>query len=216
MPSSDRSHTPATYRTGRPTTYRTSPFTIPPQGLFPRRSVAAPCSAWPADAVPDGDLVDDRQLQRPATVRHVDSDCLIGMRDVRRGDLVQARAVDHGGHPRTMLPTLRRIWAATGQDSTRLTARLLAHDWLYLDATVTARHHPAGQTTSGRQAIAGVGVPRTSIPSSDAGGDPITVVPLAHLAVLDAGWLYLLDPAADTVTVHTGDGDLVSRHPLHH
>ncbi|MFG2043951.1 hypothetical protein [Dactylosporangium sp. NPDC048998] len=178
------------------------------------------------DAVAPAAHRSGRQL--PAAARYVDSDCLIGLTDPRRPDLVRARTVERGGHPHVMLPTLRRIWTRTGHDSTRLAARLLAHDWHCLDpattpptaATVPATGGPhttgGGGAVTRRRVVAGIGITRTPTDPDGTvlGPEPAAVVPLAHLGNLDAAWLYLLDPLADTVTVHTGDGDVISRHPL--
>ncbi|GAB3852344.1 hypothetical protein ACFPIJ_42160 [Dactylosporangium cerinum] len=252
--------TPATYRTTRPATYRTtSPTTeasgpsvdstAGPYGALPR--VVAPRPATPGQAprhahpAPQdtvgsaaalaGDLRSDRcsaGARRTVRVHYVDSDCLIGVRDPYRPDLLRARGVDAGGHPRVMLPVLRRLFTAAGRDSTRLATRLLAYDWLYLDpavptaattsrtaadASTRGRHDTGGplQRGTGRRVIAGVGITHAATgPDGVADGDPVTVVPLAHLGLLDTAWLYLLDPAGDSVTVHTGDGGLLSRHLL--
>lgn len=173
------------------------------------------------DRFPDGP-------RRPAPVYYVDSDCLIGVSDPHRPDLVRARSIDRGGHPQVMLPILRRLWTAAGRDSTRLAARLLAYDWLYLDPATPATAPPPSVTTYprrgqdrsqgliGRRLIAGIGITHTAA-GPDGGSaepDPVTVVPLAHLDALDAGWLYLLSPVEDSITVHTGDGSLLSRHLL--
>ncbi|MEV6931378.1 hypothetical protein AB0M46_43740 [Dactylosporangium sp. NPDC051485] len=146
-------------------------------------------------------------------VHYLDSGCLIGLTDQHRPHLVHVRAVEHGGHPHAMLPTLRRIFTATGHDSADLGTRLLAHDWDRLDPTTTA-----GRGVTGRRAIAGVGLTHAATgPDGTAPEpEPADVVPLAHISELDTAWLYLLDPDADTVTVHTGDGHPVSRHPLTH
>ncbi|MER7276637.1 hypothetical protein ABT369_19555 [Dactylosporangium sp. NPDC000244] len=149
-------------------------------------------------AAPDARPTVPRHGQVLRTSRYVDSNCLIGTADPDRPHLAHVRGVARGGHPHVMLPTLRRIWAATSRDSTRLTAVLLAHDWHHLD--------PA--TTGGSRVVAGIGR------IHDAKPEPVTVVPLATAGELDAAWIYLLDPGEDTVTVHTGDGDPISRHPL--
>jgi hypothetical protein len=259
MPSHDRSNarSPATYRTTRPPTYGTAhpamgqagpsvhsttghygalPRVVAPtpaklhQG--PRRAVTgAPhdsdnCPAVPADRC----TAEGRRMVR---AHYVDSDCLIGVHHPHRPGLLQARSVDAGGHPRVMLPILRRLWTAAGRDSTRLAARLLAHDWRYLDPAIppiaptpaTAAdpaaaggahaNGPSLPGVTGRQVIAGVGITHTATgPDVAIDSEPATVVPLAHLGLLDAAWLYLLDPAGDSVAIHTGDGGLVSHHRL--
>lgn len=184
------------------------------------RCTAVPTHRWPGEA------------RRTVPVRHVDSDCLIGVRHPHQPGVVRARSVDAGGHPRVMLPVLRRLWTVAGHDSTRLAARLLTHDWCYLDpaipdtavlpapvadpADVPVRDHGNGRSLpgiTGRRVIAGVGIthPATG-PDATTDSEPVVVVPLAHLGLLDTAWLYLIDPASDSVTVHTGDGGLVSHH----
>ncbi|MEV6931598.1 hypothetical protein AB0M46_44890 [Dactylosporangium sp. NPDC051485] len=148
-------------------------------------------------------------------VHYLDSGCLIGLTDQHRPHVVHVRAVEHGGHPHTMLPTLRRIFTATGHDSTDLGSRLLAHDWHRLDPTTATDGHDV----TGRRTIAGVGLTYATTGTPGTVGtvgepEPADVVPLAHLSELDTAWLYLLDPGAGTVTVHTGDGHPVSRHRL--
>lgn len=151
----------------------------------------------------------DRHIH--GTVHYLDSGCLIGLTDPHRPHLVHVRAVEHGGHPHTMLPTLRRIFTAAGHDKADLGARLLAHDWDRLDPTTTG-----GRGVTGRRAIAGVGLTDAATGPGGTAPEPPDVVPLARISELDAAWLYLLDPGAGTVTVHTGAGHPVSRHPLTH
>ncbi|WP_327007658.1 hypothetical protein OHA72_10505 [Dactylosporangium sp. NBC_01737] len=165
------------------------------------------------------DALDSAATSTPGPDRHVggavhylDSGCLVGLTDAHRPHLVHVRAVEHGGHPHAMLPTLRRIFTTAGHDSADIGARLLAHDWDRLDPTT------GGRGVTGRRAIAGVGIAYAATgPDGRAPEpEPADVVPLAHLSELDTAWLYLLDPGAGTVTVHTGDGHPVSRHPLTH
>ncbi|WP_271189732.1 hypothetical protein [Dactylosporangium matsuzakiense] len=241
MSAHDRSDTrsPAAYRATGPATAQAHPSVhrtagrdgAPPRVLAPtpaasgrraRHAGRAPlhiegCTAGPA-AEPCG-------ARRPVPARYVDSDCLIGVRHPHRPGLLQARSVDAGGHPRIMLPVLRTLWAAAGGDSIRLAARLLAHDWHCLDPAIpTTAPTPATATNpaargdrhrrrdrsgvTGRRVIAGVGITHA------AAGEPVQLVPLAHLGLLDAAWWYLLDPVCDRVTVHTGDGGLVSYYTL--
>ncbi|WP_204014417.1 hypothetical protein, partial [Virgisporangium aurantiacum] len=254
--------TPATYRTTRPATYRTTnPVTAaagpsvhsvvgrydpPPHVVAPNPATPGPAPQHvippPQDIDDCAAAPDDRRsagMRRTVRAHYVDSDCLIGLRHPHRPDLLQARGVDTGGHPRVMLPVLRRLWTAAGRDSTRLAARLLAHDWRYLDpaipttvptsaTTAEPAAEPAAaswhgdhgngrnlQGVTGRRVIAGVGVTHTAIgPDAAIDSEPAMVVPLAHFGLLDAAWLYLLDPASDSVTVHIGDGGLVSHHLL--
>ncbi|MEV4511544.1 hypothetical protein AB0K00_21530 [Dactylosporangium sp. NPDC049525] len=244
--------TPASYRTTRPATYRTTnPAWEAGTAAGPSvHSTAGRFGAPPRVVAPNPDLVPARhdhgavawagrplsaEPRRTVRAQYIDSDCLIGVRDPDRPGLLQARSVDAGGHPRVMLPVLRRLWTAAGRDTVRLAARLLAHDWHYLDpgipaisAAASASPTAAGAAAGGdqpgvhgRRVIAGVGITHTPFgpdttdtTDSSAGGDPVMVVPLAHLGLLDAAWLYLLDPAGDSVAVHTGDGGLVGQHLL--
>ena len=247
---------PATYRTARPATYRTTTPSTPTSGPSVDRTPAGsravrpgaqaqPTSPRPAESQPRSDsaardltgafadlveeMLADRWssgLRRPGRVYYVDSDCLIGVSDPYRPDLVRARSIDRGGHPRIMLPTLRRLWNAAGRDSTRLATRLLAHDWHYLDPATPTTAAPSSGTAAtahgrpqgliGRQVIAGIGITHAAAAPIGVSADPepVTVVPLAHLDALDATWLYLLSPTEDSITVHTGDGSHVSRHLL--
>ncbi|GAA3302449.1 hypothetical protein Dvina_51585 [Dactylosporangium vinaceum] len=251
--------TPASYRTTRPATYRTTnPAWEAGTAAGPSvHSTAGRYGAPPRVVAPTPDLVPAQhdhdhgaaawagrplsaEPRRTVRAQYVDSDCLIGVRDLDRPGLLQARSVDAGGHPRVMLPVLRRLWTAAGRDTVRLAARLLAHDWHYLDpgipaisaaasASPTAARVAAGgdqPVVHGRRVIAGVGITHTpfgldttdttdtSAGGDPVGSDPVMVVPLAHLDLLDAAWLYLLDPAGDSVAVHSGDGGLVSHHLL--
>lgn len=238
-PDTYRTTNPAT--TAAPSVHRTAgrygalPCVAAPAPATPRHT--------PPKATPATDASDDRSAEptqpwsagtrRAARAHYVDSDCLIGVRDPRRPGLLQARSVDTGGHPQVMLPVLRRLWSAAGRDSIRLAALLLACDWRYLDPaipTITpmsptadtalpARDEHADNSTlpgvAGRRIIAGLGISRTATgPDIVNDGERATVVPLAHLGLLDAAWLYLLEPADDSVAIHTGEGGLVSRHLL--
>lgn len=201
----------------------------------PPQAIAAPhdsddCAAEPTEPTEPWSA----GTRRTVRVHYVDSDCLIGVRDPHRPGLLQARSVDAGGHPQIMLPVLRRLWTAAGCDSIRLAALLLACDWRYLDPAIptdmstlptvadtapSARSdHGNGRRLpgiTGRRVIAGIGITHTATgPDPATDSEPAMVVPLAHLDLLDAAWLYLLDPADDSVTVHTGDGALVSHHLL--
>jgi hypothetical protein len=250
-PATYRTARPVTYRTTTPGIPTSGPSVhhtaadansravrpgVPSQPVAPHAAGSQPRSGAAARDVADAfaelveDMLPDRcpdGTRRPASVYYVDSDCLIGVSDPHRPDLVRARSIDRGGHPQVMLPTLRRLWAAAGRDSTRLAARLLAYDWLYLDPATPATAPPPRLTTYprrgqgrshgliGRRLIAGIGITHTAAgPDGSADPDPVTVVPLAHLDALDAGWLYLLSPVDDSLTVHTGDGSLVGRHLL--
>lgn len=114
--------------------------------------------------------------------------------------LVCARHVRVAGEPAGVVTALQRIWATTARrDTTTLITRLLACDWDRLDADVTATTHP-GRTD--RRAVAGIGI---ALDGDDP--EPPQRFALAHARLLDLDWIYLIDPANDTVTVHTDDGD---------
>ncbi|MET7398040.1 hypothetical protein ABZS66_31570 [Dactylosporangium sp. NPDC005572] len=175
-------------------------------------AVHAARTALHAETRPTPDI-NARQPARPVG-RYVDSICLIGVTDHRYPHLVHARTVERGGHPHVMLPTLRRIWAANGHDSALLAALLLANDWSYLDPGTATTHG----NVAARRLIAGIGLVHAASgqDGADVEPEPVAVVPLTTVGELDAAWLYLLDPAEDTVTVHTGDGHPIGRHRLEH
>ena len=106
-----------------------------------------------------------------------------------------------------MVDALRRIWATTaGSDTTSLITKVLAYDWDRLDPAIT----PATQSgRPDRLAVSGVGIALT-----DDEPEPPCAFPLSQARLLDVDWIYLLDPDADTVTIHTDDGDPVGAHPL--
>ncbi len=192
--------------TGTDTVLRTTGGDIAYQATLADAVRAARTALQP----PTQPVPDSTALLPPATGRYIDSNCLIGVTDPRYPHMVRARTVGSGGHPHAMLPTLRRIWAANSHDSDALVTRLLAHDWHYLDPTDTQR------SAADRRCIAGVGLADgpDAQHSADTEPEPVCVVPLTAVGELDAAWLYLLDPAEDTVTVHTGDGNPIGRHPL--
>jgi hypothetical protein len=134
----------------------------------------------------------------------------IGIRDTDRPNLVRARYVHSDGHPGAMIPTLRAVWAGVaGGDTTRLITLLLGHDWDYLDPAVTDHTRTP---FAGQQPVAEVGM---TLAATDGRGsvlppEPVTVVPLTAAPALDAEWIYLLDPASDTVVVHTADADPIA------
>ncbi|WP_238453694.1 hypothetical protein [Micromonospora sp. ATA51] len=139
--------------------------------------------------------------------------CYVGTSNPANPHLVHARFVLFDGHPAAVVPTLARIWAGRAHHDTRaLTAAVLAHDWEYLDDAITA------DTTSrfaGQRPVPGVGM---TLATTTAGTvdppEPVSVFPLCQAAHLDAAWIYLIDPATATVTVHTDDGEPVARYRL--
>ncbi|WP_428962980.1 hypothetical protein [Micromonospora fluostatini] len=121
--------------------------------------------------------------------------CYIGVTDPHLPHLVRARFVLRDGHPAAIVPTLARIWADhAGRDTGALVAAILRHDWAYLDTTVR---------DDGRRTVPAVGVPLHGTSS-----EPVTVFAPRHAADLDVGWVYVIDPATDTVTVHGDDGGI--------
>ncbi|MGS2618064.1 hypothetical protein ACVCAH_26595 [Micromonospora sp. LZ34] len=136
--------------------------------------------------------------------------CYIGIPDPARPHLVHARFVLGDGHPAAIVPTLARIWAGHARhDTAVLITAVLAHDWAYLDDTITATSR-----TDGAPPIPGVGVPLASTGGVAGPPEPVTVFPLRHAAHLDVGWIYLIDPATAHVAVHSDDGDRLARYGL--
>jgi hypothetical protein len=139
----------------------------------------------------------------------------LGTRDTDRPHLVRARYLHSDGHPSLTLPALRTLWErAAGRDTTRLITALLAHDWDYLDPTIT---DTAASAFAGQHPIAGIGM---TLAVTGPGGtvlpaEPVTVFPLTAAGALDAEWIYLLDPVRDTVAVHPADAEPVAVVPLH-
>ncbi|MGN9807123.1 hypothetical protein [Micromonospora sp. L32] len=135
--------------------------------------------------------------------------CFVGTTDPAKPHLVHARFVLLDGHPGVVVPALAAIWAAHAHCDTRaLIGAVLARDWEYLDPATTA-------TTVcglGQQSVPGVGIPLTGC-VVDA-PEPVTVFPLCRAGHLDAQWIYLVDPATDTVAVHTDDGHHLARYRL--
>ncbi|MEV0133686.1 hypothetical protein AB0H83_35140 [Dactylosporangium sp. NPDC050688] len=195
--------------TGTDTVLRTTDGDVAYQATLADAVRAARAALQP----PAQPMPDSTPLRPVPTGRYIDSNCLIGVTDPRYPHIVRARTVGSGGHPHAMLPTLRRIWAANSHDSRALVTRLLAHDWHYLDPTTGTR-----TSVTDHRRIAGIGLADSpdARHNADTEPEPACVVPLTAVGELDTAWLYLLDPAEDTVTVHTGDGDPISRHPLQH
>lgn len=124
----------------------------------------------------------------------------IGILDPKH--LVRARYVHAAGQPAGVVAALRRIWATTARrDTTTLITNLLAYDWDHLDAAVTPTTRPRRPD---HRPVAGVGI---ALRGDD---EPPQRFALTHARLLDIDWIYLLDPASDTVTVHTDDGDPVT------
>ncbi|MGC5022804.1 hypothetical protein [Micromonospora sp. DT47] len=139
--------------------------------------------------------------------------CYIGTIDIHRPHLVHARFVFFDGHPAAVISALAGIWTGHARhDTAALIAAVLAHDWAYLDPTITT----AASRLAGQYPVPGVGM---ALASTSADGmveapEPVTVFPLSQAAHLDGLWIYLIDPTADRVTVHTDDGEPVARYHL--
>ena len=104
-------------------------------------------------------------------------------------DGVTARYLHHGDAPEHLIPTLRAIWAGFHGDGHRMTAALLAEDWSYLTADP--------QHTSAYTIVAGVGCPSPG----DTRPRPARIRLTANIGA-DLGWLYVVDPDTDIVTVY--------------
>jgi hypothetical protein len=139
--------------------------------------------------------------------------CYVGVADPHNPHLVHTRYVHSDGHPHRLIETLCQIWATTAHRSTTtLIEAIVAHDWAYLDASTDA----AAFGFAGQYPVPGIGM---TLAATNPGGsladpEPVNVFPLSRAGELDAEWIYLLDPATDTVTVHTDDGEPVGVHPL--
>ncbi|MDZ5446767.1 hypothetical protein U2F26_29265 [Micromonospora sp. 4G57] len=139
--------------------------------------------------------------------------CYVGTSNPANAHLVHARFVLFDGHPAAVVPTLARIWAGHAHHDTRaLATAVLAHDWEYLDDAITADTSPA---FAWQRPVPGVGM---TLATTTAGvidpPEPVSVFPLCQAAHLDAEWIYLIDPATATVTVHTDGGEPVSAYRL--
>ncbi|WP_238447374.1 hypothetical protein [Micromonospora sp. 4G55] len=143
----------------------------------------------------------------------MNTSCFVGTTDPANPHLVHARFVLVNGHPGVVVPTLATIWAAhVHRDTQALIGAVLTRDWEYLDPATTAN------TVSGmgQHPVPGVGIPLTDADPDCAVDtpEPVTVFPLCRAGHLDAQWIYLLDPATDTVAVHTDDGHHLARYRL--
>ncbi|RQW94178.1 hypothetical protein [Micromonospora globispora] len=138
--------------------------------------------------------------------------CYVGTTDPTNPHVVHARFVLFDGHPAAVVPTLARIWAHHGRrDAVALAAAVLAHDWEYLDPGITAATTCA---FAGQQPVPGVGMTLATNRGVVEPAEPVSVFPLCQATHLDAEWIYLIDPATATVTVHTDDGDPIARYRL--
>ncbi|WP_018588554.1 hypothetical protein [Salinispora arenicola] len=132
--------------------------------------------------------------------------CYVGAADPAQPTIVRARYVHFDGYPSSLIPQLRGIWATTSRrDTNALIDAVLAHDWDYLGPDLI----PDPQPFAGQHHVAGVGMTL-----DDTAPEPLTVFPLSRAVDLVASWIYVINPADDTVTVHSGDGEPVGVHSL--
>ncbi|WP_189169749.1 hypothetical protein [Pilimelia anulata] len=100
-----------------------------------------------------------------------------------------ARYLHWADGPDILIPTLRAIWDGFGRDSRAMAAALLAEDWSQLSA--------ARQRTGPYRIVPGVGQPSP-------GGTRARPARIRLVEPIGAwlGWLYVVDPDSDTVTVY--------------
>ncbi|MEV4813879.1 hypothetical protein [Micromonospora avicenniae] len=135
--------------------------------------------------------------------------CYVGAIRPDNPHLVHARFVLFDGHPAVVLPTLATIWANHNHhDTTALITTILAHDWEYLDADITATIR---SPLPGQRPLPGVGM---TLASEVDPPEPVTVFPICHARHLDAGWIYLIDAGTASIRVHTSDGTPVATYHL--
>ncbi|GIJ49390.1 hypothetical protein Val02_62760 [Virgisporangium aliadipatigenens] len=118
-----------------------------------------------------------------------------------------ARYVHFDATPARLIPVLGGIWHDTfGRDTATFLDVLVRHDWIDLSPNTTAA---GARPFPGEQTVDGVGTA-----AIDPATDPVNA-PIGHLDRLD-GWVLLIDPATDTVTVHHRDNGTVpaGRHRL--
>ncbi|MGS2619303.1 hypothetical protein ACVCAH_32985 [Micromonospora sp. LZ34] len=140
--------------------------------------------------------------------------CYVGTTDPHQPHLVHARFVLFDGYPTAVVGALAGIWANHARRNAHvLVAAVLAHDWEYLDPTITAA---ATSGFAGQHPVPGVGMTltATSPDGTVEAPEPVSVFPLSQAAHLDVAWIYLIDPATDAVTVHTDDGEPTARYRL--
>ncbi len=119
------------------------------------------------------------------------------------GGTYTTRWLHHGEHPDRLVPLLRTLRAhAAAGITAALVAVLTDHDWSHLDPH-------ARRTRSGLRVVPGVGYATTTSIG------PLTGR-LGGEVDSDLEWLYLLDPATDTVVVYEATRhDRWLRHSLH-
>lgn len=137
----------------------------------------------------------------------------VGTLATARSHLVRARYVLHDCRPRSMVPTLRGIWAVSaGRNTAAMIEQLLADDWHHLDAATS----PAAAGDSGRTPVVGFGMPLASSGAGAPGAapEPVCTFPLAHAAALDVDWIYLIHAETHLITVHSDNGDRLGAYSL--
>lgn len=133
--------------------------------------------------------------------------CLVGTINADDPATIRVRYVHFDGHPTRILPTLDRIWSTTCvNDATALVETLLAHEWSYLGADVTA---DTTVTFAGERPVPGVGV------ASEFDADNTVETLPVHSAVDHVRWVYLIDPAQSTVAVYD-PAELTAPLNVHH
>ena len=116
---------------------------------------------------------------------------------------VTARYLHWADAPATLIPTLRAIWEGLRRDSHRMAAALLAEDWSHLSAEE--------QQTGPYTIVPGIGRP------SPGGTRPQPArIFIGHAIKVNLGWLYVVDPETDSVTVYEATvHDRWLRHSVH-
>jgi hypothetical protein len=116
---------------------------------------------------------------------------------------VTVRYLHFGDSPLFLIPTLRTIWTGLGRDSHHLAQELLAEDWSFL----TADQHASSP---------GPFVPGIGRPSWGGTRPQPALIRLNATIGADIGWLYVLNPDIDIVTVYEATvHDRWLRHSLH-
>lgn len=133
--------------------------------------------------------------------------CLVGALDADDPATATVRYVHSDGTPDYILPTLDQIWSTTcACDTTALVQALLAHQWSYLGADVTAG---TAASFTGEQPVPGVGM--ASEFDADSAVDRIPL----HARLDHISWVYLIDPTRHTVAVYDPDS-LTTPLNVHH
>jgi hypothetical protein len=137
----------------------------------------------------------------------VSTRCLVGALNADDPDTVSVRYVHSDGYPDYMLYTLDQIWSTTcARDTAKLVEALLAHQWSYLGADVTA---DTAASFTGEQPVPGVGM--VSEFDADSHIEHIAL----HARFDHVSWVYLIDPTHHTVRVYDPD-NLTTPLNVHH